>query len=110
MPSTFIIGSDMMGSGNRELGQKILGSFLRKVADHANPVNIIFYNTGVQLLARPSPFLADISLLAEKGVELIACGTCVNFFGLNDRIEIERVSTMDEILSTIASSEKVVSI
>ncbi len=110
MVTTFIVSSDIMGSGSRELGEKILGSFLRKVAGHANRANIIFYNSGVQLLAKPSPFLADLSLLAEKGVELIACGTCVNFFGLNDRIEIGRVSTMDEILSTIASSEKVVSI
>ncbi|MFQ6110446.1 MAG: sulfurtransferase-like selenium metabolism protein YedF, partial [Nitrospinota bacterium] len=72
MATTFIIGSDLMGSGNQELGQKILGSFFRKVADHISPVNLVFYNTGVQLLAKPSPFLADLSLLAEKGAELIA--------------------------------------
>lgn len=94
-----------MGQGDDVLGRQILGSFFSKVtAQDSKPDAIIFYNTGVKLLAEGSPFLPDLEMLHEQGVDLIACGTCVGYFQLTDQIAVGRVSDMQEIARILVST------
>ncbi|CBE68200.1 SirA-like (fragment) [Candidatus Methylomirabilis oxygeniifera] len=74
------------------------------------PSGIVFYNSGVNLLARGSSVLDALDVLAEAGVDLIACGTCVAFYKLKDKIFVGRISDMLEIVSTLMNSEKVITI
>ena len=109
MKTTIILNSESMGKGNDELGKKLMGSFLRKICMLDNkPDAILFYNSAVKLLAKGSSVLDALYSLSDAGVDLIACGTCVSFYELDDNIEVGRVSNMDEIVRTLQKSEKII--
>ncbi len=111
MRKTLIINSEFMGHGSEELGRQLIGSFLRKLWGMDNkPEKILFYNSGVKLLARGSSVLEALDGLQQAGVDLIACGTCVTYFDLKNRIMVGRVSSMDEIASCIVSNRATVTI
>jgi len=105
-----IVNGPIMGRGSEELGGRLLGSFLNKLSFWKAAEKVIFYNEGVKLLAEGSPYLANLTLLQEGGVELLACGTCLDYFQLREKIKVGRVSSMDEIVNTIAQADKVVTI
>ena len=109
--NSVVINSEFFGDGSDELGRKLMASFLRKVwASKQKPHRIVFYNSGVKLLAHDSPVLDAIEALANAGIDLIACGTCVTFFGLKDKLAFGRVSTMEEIASIIIGSAGTVTV
>ena len=111
MKTAIVINSETMGRGSEELGEQIMGSFLRQVFfASSKPDTIIFYNSGVKLLTGDSQFSDTVDALFKKGVELIACGTCVAYYQLNDKIAIGRVSNMQEIVSILLGSERVITI
>lgn len=106
-----LINSETMGRGDSELGQRLLGSFLRKLwAGREKPDAIIFYNSGVKLLARGSAVLDALQGLADGGVDLMACGTCVSFFNLKDSLTIGRISDMGEIAGLLMTADHTISI
>jgi len=73
-----VVNSDSMGRGDAELGTQLIGSFLRKLwAQESKPDAVIFYNSGVKLMAHGSGVLDGLEGLAAAGVDLVACGTCV---------------------------------
>ncbi len=111
MSKTVIINSEILGSGNEELGQQLMGSFLRKLwGNTIKPARIIFYNSGVRLLIKGSPVLDALDGLAEQGVDLIACGTCVRFYDIKDEIQVGRVSDMNEIAAAMMREDAVVTV
>lgn len=108
MAKVVIVNSESMGQGDEEVGKQILGSFLRKVALQAQkPDAMIFYNAGVKLMAEGSRFLADLEVLDQQGVDLIACGTCVGYFNLADKMVLGRVSDMQEIARILVNTESI---
>jgi selenium metabolism protein YedF len=108
MTATIIINSEFFGVGDNDLGTKLMGNFLRKLWSLENkPERIIFYNSGVKLLAEGSAVLDALNALTEAGVDLIACGTCVTHFELKGKLEIGRVSDMQEIASTLLAGDAV---
>jgi len=111
MKKTILITGEFLGKGNDELGAKLMGSFLRTlVAAESKPNRIVFYNSGVKLVAEGSPVLDVLNDLNKAGVQLVACGTCVGFFKLDDRIAKERVSSMTEIVRILTEAENVVTV
>ena len=70
MRTVIVLNQDQMGHGDAELGQKILGTFLRKLPAIHEVTAIALYNSGVKLLAAGSPALAELSLLEENGVDV----------------------------------------
>jgi len=109
MKKTIIIQSEFLGRGDDEIGQVIMGSFLRKLSVEANkPDLIIFFNSGVKLVAEGSPVLDGIDLLRRAGIPLLACGTCVNYYGLADKIDPELIGDMRNIISKLMSSDTVI--
>ncbi|MFH0983147.1 MAG: DsrE family protein [Planctomycetota bacterium] len=110
MKTVLIVNNDQMGHGDAELGRKILGTCLRKLPRLARLDAVVFYNGGVKLATKTSPFVAELHQLHEHGVELLVCGTCVAHFGLQDQMVLERVSNMDEILAVLNAAEKVVTL
>ena len=108
---TIIVNSEFFGHGDNELGAKLMGSFLRKLSAGANkPKEIVFYNSGVKLLAEGSAVLDAMDLLTNAGIDLIACGTCISHFNLQDKMKAGRVSDMVTIISTLAGSDKVITV
>jgi len=111
MKKTVLVTSEFLGRGDDELGAKLMGSFLRKLCliEHL-PKEIIFYNSGVKLLAEGSAVLDAIEMLSKKGVGLTACGTCVNYYGLNKLIDPVVVGDMAGIISELMTSKHVVTV
>ena len=110
MRTAVIINNDQMGAGDRALGQKILGTFLRKALAIEGLHVIVLYNAGVRLAVAGSPFLAELSQLHERGVEILPCGTCLDTFGLKDQVAISKASNMDEIVAELSKAEKVITL
>ncbi|VGO15566.1 hypothetical protein PDESU_04151 [Pontiella desulfatans] len=111
MKKTFLITSEFLGVGDDELGATLMGSFLRKLCTaEALPKEIIFYNSAVKLLAEGSAVLDAIEMLSKKGVGLTACGTCVNFYGLADKMEPVNMGDMAGIIHELMASGHVVTV
>ncbi len=108
MNTVIVLNHDQMGHGDAELGQKILGTFLRKLPSLREVSAIALYNSGVKLLTEGSPVLAELTMLEENGVDLHPCGTCVEHYGVE--LSVGEVSTMDQIIQEIDRAEKVVTL
>ena len=111
MKKTILITSEFLGVGDDELGAMLMGSYLRKLcsAEHL-PKELIFYNSGVKLLAEGSTVLDAIEMLTRKGVGLTACGTCVSFYGLADKMEPVNMGDMAGIIAELMASKNVVTV
>jgi selenium metabolism protein YedF len=108
-PRVVQIAGGTMGSGDDELGALLLRSFLKTQSElDRKPDAIIFYNDGVKLCCEGSLLLDDLRALEMAGIEIIACGTCLNFFELGDSLEVGRVTDMLEIASQLADAGSIV--
>jgi len=110
MKTVVVINTDQMGHGDRELGRKLLGTCLRKLAGAKHLDTIVLYNSGVRLAVKDSYVAVELTLLHEKGVDILVCGTCVDHFGIRDRLMLDHVSNMDEILTTLQAAAKVITL
>jgi intracellular sulfur oxidation DsrE/DsrF family protein len=72
------------------------------------PRKIILYNTGALLADRDAAVIDDLRQLEAAGVELLVCGTCVNFFGIQDRLGVGTISNMYDIAAALAAAGKTV--
>ena len=106
------VGADIIGRGeNIELGKLLMQSFLNTAQSLPNrPETIIFMNNGVKLVAEGSHVLGELKQLAEAGVELLACGTCLSRLGLSDKVAVGQVSNMFTIADTMTRAAKVISL
>ncbi len=104
------IGSHTMGSGDDELGQKLIRGFLRTLLDNPSlPWRIIFINSGVRLSTLDEEAVDAISLLESKGVEILSCGACLAHFKLEDKLKAGRVTNMFEVIESMSKASKVIS-
>lgn len=89
------ITADTMGKGNEELGKILIKSFVYTVSETPPyPKTMVFYNGGVRLTCQGSPVLDDLIRLEDKGVEIISCGTCLDFLELKDKLKVGSISNM----------------
>jgi len=108
-PTVFVIASNAMGSGNDELGAILMKSFIHTTIDlEHRPDIIILYNTGVRFATADSGVVDDLKVLEEKGVKILVCGTCVNFFELGGKISVGNLSNMYEIAGTLSTAGRIV--
>jgi selenium metabolism protein YedF len=108
-PTVFLIASDIMGRGSDELGVVLMKAFIHTSTElEAVPDVMIFYNAGVKLAAEGSDVLDDLKQLEEKGVKMLVCGTCVNYFELTGKIAAGVVSNMYDIAGTLSRAGRIV--
>lgn len=107
-----LVASDTLGrSEDSSLGSLLIQKFLHTIPGlTTKPDTVIFINSGVKLIAEGSAVLGELQLLKEQGIEMLACGTCLQRFELMDKIKAGRVSDMYTIADTILNAEKVISI
>jgi len=74
------------------------------------PRKILFYTDGVKLVVEGSPVVGELKALEEKGVHLIACGTCLDYFGLKDQLVVGEMGGMAAILEAMMGAEKVLTV
>lgn len=111
MKTVIIVNGDTFGKGDESLGKLLLGAFLRKLwAYGEKPETIVFYNSGVKCLLKGSSLLDALHGLADQGVELVACGTCIDHYSESKEIEVGRRSDMVEIVSIMMESDKTITV
>ena len=72
------------------------------------PQTILFYNGGAKLTVEGSGSLEDLKAMEAQGVEILTCGTCLNHYGLTERLAVGGVTNMYAIVEKLAGAEKVV--
>jgi selenium metabolism protein YedF len=106
-----VIPNDQMGRGERELGHILIRSFLHTLTDVSDrPDTMIFFNTGVKLTVEGSEVLDDLQTLEGYGIEILVCGTCLDYFGLKDKIAVGQISNMYTIAETMLSAGRFVTV
>ncbi len=106
---TVAVSSDRMGEGSEELGHVLMKSFFFALTQQDElPCCIIFYNSGVRLSVEGSPVLEDLKTLAGQGVEIVSCGTCLNYYELKEKLAVGEVSNMYDIVERMRRADLVV--
>lgn len=107
----FFVDSDSLGRGSEELGGILMRAFLHTLGEaDIKPEKIILVNSGVKLACEGSPVLEDLQTISSQGVEILACGTCLNYFELRDKLAVGRISNMYEILDSLSTTGRTVKI
>ena len=108
---TIAFCSDTMGKGSDELGKILVKSFVYTLTEVTPfPSTLIFYNSGVYLTCEGSEVLEDLKKLEEEGVEIISCGTCLDFFDMKDKIRVGEISNMYTIYEKLKNPMNTVTI
>ena len=94
-----VVSSREMGSGDPALGAILIKSFLFALTKQdVLPSAVLFYNGGAFLTCEGSESLEDLKTLEAQGVEITTCGTCLDFYGLKDKLAVGTVSNMYDIV------------
>lgn len=110
-PPVIFVGSDTMGRGDEKLGRILIGAMLGALPEtQPRPLAVVFMNSGVKLAVEGSEVLDKIKKLEELGMEILVCGTCLDFFNLKERVAVGRVSNMFSILEMFLKAGNVISI
>ena len=104
-----VFSSDRMGSGNDELGKVLIKGFIFAVTQlDTLPKTMLFYNGGATLTTEDSDSLEDLKSLEAQGVEIMTCGTCLDYYGLKDKLAVGTVTNMYSIVETMAKAGRIV--
>lgn len=105
------VGSQYLGRGSEELGEVLTRSFFYTLTEADKlPAQIIFVNSGVKLACENSNVLQYLIELEKKGVQILACGTCLDYYNLKDKLCVGTVSNMYTILEQITLYPRVVTL
>jgi intracellular sulfur oxidation DsrE/DsrF family protein len=102
---------DGMGDAPAELQHKLAGIYLNLLNEHdLLPNAICFYADGVKLTVEGSPVLEQLRALEAKGVRLVICQTCLNFYGLIDKVQVGIVGGMTDIIEAQWRADKLIAL
>lgn len=100
------ITADHMGEGSEELGKKLIKGFLYALSQQEQlPETIVFYNGGASLTCQGSDSLEDLQAMAAEGVKIITCGTCLDYYGLKDKLAVGEVTNMYDIVEALNTAD-----
>ena len=105
------IGTDCMGQGDDKLGRILMKSYLFSLTQQEEiPKTLLFFNGGVKLTTEGSESLKDIEELEKRGAEVFSCGTCLDFYGLKEKLKVGGVTNMYSIAETMQKADRLVRI
>ena len=94
-----VLSADKMGLGDETLGKNLMKAFVFALTKQDQlPETIVLYNSGAHLSCEGSPALDDLKLLEAEGVEIVTCGTCLEFYGIKEKLAVGSVTNMYEIV------------
>lgn len=101
---------DIFGFGDEEFSRNLLNVFLQTLLESGHrPRAILLANTGVKLMAPESSALKVLNDFKEQGIEVLACGLCVDYYGLKDKVAKEQITNMFAICEFLMSAQRVLS-
>ena len=101
-----------MGRGDEELGRVLMQGFLYALTE-AQPVpkSIVFANSGVKVSTSDKEAIINaLNKLKDLGINIISCGTCLDYFQIKEKLKVGEISNMYEIVETLLNADKIVSI
>ena len=106
------IGKDHVGEGDPQLGRNLMKMAVYTLSESDDaPASLLFMNSGVKLVAGEEPQVVEsCRKLIERGCEVLVCGTCLNFYGLTERLEVGDISNMYDILGKMQKASKVITL
>lgn len=108
---TIFVNKEIIGTGDDELGKSLMKMFIYTISEGEDlPKSILFMNGGVKVPALNEQAIEHLKVLQYKGVELLVCGACLNFYGLEEKLEVGRVSNMYDITNAMKEASKVITI
>lgn len=104
-----VIAADHMGEGKEELGKVLIKGFIFALTQLEElPKTILFYNGGAKITAEGSESLEDLKTLEAQGVEIMTCGTCLDYYGLKEKLQVGTVTNMYSIVETMNNADKII--
>jgi selenium metabolism protein YedF len=103
------LSTDTLGHGSDELGAKLMANFLLTLPEMGDNLwRVVMVNGGVKLASQPGRALDALKKLEEKGVSLLVCGTCLEYFGLLDQKQVGETTNMLDIVTSLDLADKVI--
>lgn len=104
-----VISSELMGQGDEKLGRILIKSFFVALSClDKMPSSVMFYNSGVRLTVNDSEVIDILHEIENKGVELLICGTCIDYYNIGDRISVGRISDMFIITQKLSETGNII--
>ncbi|MCX8023177.1 MAG: sulfurtransferase-like selenium metabolism protein YedF [Syntrophorhabdaceae bacterium] len=108
-PMVILFTSNIMGHGDDELGAILMKAYIHTLRELDNKPDImVFYNKGVMLTTSDSGVADDLKELEGMGIKILICGTCVNYFNIQNKISIGTISNMYTIATTLLTAGRIV--
>ncbi len=105
------VGKEIIGGGDAELGISLMRMYFYTMTEAENlPTSIVFMNAGVKLPTGDEQIIEHLQVLKEKGIEILVCGTCLNYYKIADQLKIGTVSNMYDISQCLHSADRVITI
>ena len=104
-----VLSSNQMGNGSEELCQILMKGFIFALTELDElPSTVLLYNSGVKLSTEGSNSIEDLKTLQAQGVEILSCGTCLNYYDLTEKLQVGDVTNMYFILEKMAQADKII--
>ena len=104
-----VLSANVMGTGDEKLGKALMKAFVFAVTKQdVLPETIVCYNTGAYLTCKGADTLEDLKSLEAEGVNILTCGTCLDFYGIKETLAVGSVTNMYEIVETMEKAKTVV--
>ncbi|MVX63784.1 sulfurtransferase-like selenium metabolism protein YedF [Clostridium chromiireducens] len=105
------IGKEIIGAGNEELGKSLIKMYLYTISESDDlPKSILFMNDGVKVPTLNHQAVEHLRDLETKGVEILVCGACLNFYGLEEKLRVGKISNMYDITKCMKEASKVITL
>jgi len=104
-----VISGNHMGEGSDELGATLIKGFIYALSQQEElPAAIIFYNGGAKIPCEGSVSLEDLKGMEAEGVEILTCGTCLDYYGVKEKLAVGKVTNMYAIVEKLMRAAKVI--
>lgn len=102
------INSDKMGTGDEAFGTTLLENFIYALTEQDRiPKMVVMYNSGIRLVTENEKTVKDLKTLQEKGTEILACGLCLDFYGLKEKLQVGSATNMYRIVEIMRTNKVV---
>lgn len=104
-----VLSSNVMGTGDEKLGSALMKAFVFALTRQDQlPDTILCYNSGAYLTCNDADTLEDLKLLESEGITILTCGTCLDFYGLKDKLAVGGVTNMYDIVERMENAAQII--
>ena len=104
-----VLSANTMGAGDAKLGTSLMKAFVFALTKQDQlPDTIVCYNTGAHLTCEGADTLEDLKLLESEGVTILTCGTCLDFYGLKEKLAVGSVTNMYDIVERMEKAAQII--